>query len=77
MADRTILIYGRTNAGKTAQIGVLAEHIFKTTGKRTRLATADRGGTDTVNPYIELKERIIEPVELGDSEPWIWLTHKI
>lgn len=68
---RTILLYGRTNAGKTAQIGRLAEHIFKTTGKRTRLYTADRGGTDTIRPYIDLK--IIEAIQLGETDPWIFL----
>lgn len=71
MAGRTILLYGRTNSGKTAQIGVLAEHILKTTGKRTRLFTADRGGVDTIRPYIDLG--IIEAVEMGATDPWIFL----
>lgn len=71
MNKRTILLYGRTNSGKTAQIGVLAEHIFKTTGKRTRLFTADRGGTDTIRPYIDLG--IIEAIEMKDTDPWIFL----
>ena len=70
---RTILLYGRTNAGKTAQIGALSEHVLATTGLKTRLYTADRGGTATVQPYIDLG--IIEAVELGDSNPWIWLNH--
>lgn len=68
---RTILLYGRTNSGKTAQIGQLAEYVWKKFKKRTRLATADKGGTDTVRPYVDLK--LIEPVELGDSDPWIFL----
>jgi hypothetical protein len=72
---KTILLYGRTNSGKTAQIGVLAEHIFKQTGKRTRLYTADRGGIHTVEPYIKLG--IIEPVEIGDSDPWIFLNKSV
>jgi GTPase SAR1 family protein len=71
LKKRTILIYGRTNAGKTALIGELAEHVFKTTGKRTRLYTADKGGTDTIKPYIDLS--IIHAEELGDSDPWIFL----
>lgn len=71
MAKKTILLYGRTNAGKTAQIGKLAEYIFKTYKKKTRLATADRGGTDTIQPYIDLG--IIEPVEMGSTNPFIFL----
>lgn len=68
---RTVLLFGRTNAGKTAQVGELAGHVQKRTGKRTRLYTADRGGLDTIRPYIDLG--IIEVVEMGDTDPWIWL----
>lgn len=66
-------MYGRTNSGKTAQIGELAEHVMKTEGKKTRLYTADRGGLDTIAPYIE--EGIIEPYEIGDHNPWHFLHH--
>lgn len=68
---RTILLYGRTNSGKTAQIGELAEHVFKTLKKKTRLYTADRGGLNTIQPYIDLG--IIEAVEMADANPWIFL----
>lgn len=73
MEKRTILLYGRTNAGKTAQIGELAEYVKKTTGKNTRLYTGDRGGLDTIRPYIDLG--IIEPVELDGKDPWIFLNN--
>ena len=66
----TILLYGRTGSGKTTQIGVLAEDVFKRTKKKTRLYSVDRGGFDTIAPYINLG--IIEVVELGDSDPWIF-----
>lgn len=76
MADKsTILLYGRTNSGKTAQIGVLAEDIFKRTGKKTRLYTADKGGTKTVNPYIKLG--IIEPIEVELADPWMFLNKAV
>ena len=68
---RTILLYGRSNAGKTAQIGELAEHVYKTLKLKTRLYTADKGGLDTIRPYVDLG--IIEPVELGTTDPWIFL----
>jgi len=67
----TILLYGRTGSGKTTQIGVLAEHIKATTGKDTRLYTADNGGLDTIASYVDLG--IIHPVFLGKTDPWIWL----
>lgn len=72
---RTILLYGRTNSGKTAQIGQLAEHVFATTGKLTRLYTADRGGTATIKPYIELG--LIEAIEMGEQDPWIFLNNAV
>lgn len=71
MAARTILLYGRTGSGKTTQIGKLAEDVYVKTGKATRLYTADSGGVDTVQPYINLG--IIQPVFLADGDPWIFL----
>lgn len=67
----TILLYGRSGSGKSTQIGELAEYVFKKLGKRTRLATADRGGLDPILPYVKLG--LVEPVEMGDSDPWIFL----
>lgn len=67
----TILLYGRSGAGKSTQIGVLAEHVYTQLGLKTRLATADRGGYGPIEPYVELG--IIEPVELGDSDPFVWI----
>lgn len=75
MAKKTILLYGRTNAGKTAQVGELAEHVFKTEGKRTRLYTADRGGTDTVKPYIDLG--LIDVISMGSTDPFIFLNKAV
>ena len=72
---RTILLYGRTNAGKTALVGELAEHVKKTLNKRTRLYTADRGGVKTIQPYIDLG--VIEAVEMGDSNPWVFLNKAV
>lgn len=70
MNKRTILLYGRSRAGKSTLIGELAEDIFKKTGKRTRLYTADKGGSDPVAPYISLG--VIEPIELAGSDPWMF-----
>ena len=49
----------------------MAEYVYKTEKKTTRLAASDRGGLETIRPYVDLG--IIEVVELGESDPWIWL----
>lgn len=67
----TILLYGRSGSGKSTQIGQLAEHVFKTLGKKTRLYTADRGGFDSIQPYINLG--IIDAIEMGETNPFIFL----
>ena len=72
---RTVLLYGRTNAGKSAQLGELALHVRKTTGKITRLYNSDRGGLDTIQSFID--EGIIDVVEIGDSDPWIFLNKSV
>lgn len=56
-------------------MGELAEHVYKTLGKKTRLYTADKGGLDTIRPYVDLG--IIEPVELGTTDPWIFLNKAV
>jgi hypothetical protein len=56
-------------------VGQLAEYVYKTTKLRTRLATADRGGTDTIQPYIDLG--IIELVEMLDTDPFIFLNKAV
>ncbi len=70
----TILLVGHTGSGKTALIGELAEYYMRTTGKRTRLYTADKGGWKTIKPYINIG--IIELVPLfGDI--WTWLNKAV
>jgi GTPase SAR1 family protein len=72
---RTILLYGRTRSGKSTQIGELAEHVYKTTKKITRLYTADRGSYDPIRIYVELG--IIEVIEIGDTDPWLFLNKAV
>jgi hypothetical protein len=81
MADQTILLYGRTNAGKTALLGELSEYCYTLTGGKTcRLYTADKGGVETIRPYIELG--IIDAHILGQgryatTDPWFFLHNAI
>lgn len=70
MKKRTILLYARTRGGKTTLIGELAEHIYKTTGKKTRLYSADNGGIDSIAPYVELG--VVEPILIENTDPWIF-----
>lgn len=75
MSKKTILLYGRTNAGKTAQVARLAEHVYQQTGKKTRLYTGDLGGTHTIKPYINIG--LVEAVELGTSDPFVFLNNAV
>ena len=71
----TILLYSPTGGGKTTQLGLLAEEVFVTTGLKTRVYTADFGGSDVLSPYIDLD--IIELVEIGTSDIWIFLNKSV
>lgn len=72
---RTILLYGRTRAGKSTQIGELAEKVYRETGKITRLYTADRGGVDPLTPYIKLG--IIDVISQDETDIWIFLNKAV
>lgn len=72
---QTVLLYGRTRSGKSTQIGELAEYVNKTEGKITRLYTADRGGSESIRPYVDLG--IIELIEQGNTDPWIFLNKAV
>jgi len=64
----TLISYGASGTIKTTSIGQLARHVHKTTGKRTRLISADGGGWDTIQDVID--EGIIEAYQVGSlKEP--------
>lgn len=70
----TILLFGYTGSGKTALIGELAEHYYLNGHKTTRLYGADKGGWETILPYVELG--VIEVVPFfGDV--WNWIDHAV
>jgi energy-coupling factor transporter ATP-binding protein EcfA2 len=50
---KTICIYGESGTGKTTQVGFLARYLYEKTGKKTRLISADGGGWNPVQPYID------------------------
>lgn len=70
----TILLFGPTGSGKTAQIGELAEYYYKTQKKRTRLYSADRGGWETIKAHVKLG--IIEAIPMF-GEVWGWIDHAV
>lgn len=70
----TILLFGPTGSGKTAQIGELAEYYFSKERKRTRLYSADRGGWETIKPYVELG--VIEAIPMF-GDPWVWIDNVV
>lgn len=70
----SILLYGPTGSGKTAQIGEIAEYYYALNKKRTRLYSADKGGWNTIKPYVDLG--IIDAVPFF-GDPWIWINHAV
>lgn len=70
------LLVGDTGAGKTAQLGLLLEYVYLTTGQTAVIFSMDKGGTLPLRPYEKLGlARIIryDPT----IPPWIWITHAI
>ena len=49
---KQILEYASGGVGKTNLLGTAAKHVFKTTGKKTRVVTADGGGAGPLEPGI-------------------------
>lgn len=70
----TICIYGSTGSGKTPLIGELAEYYFKHFQKRTRIYASDKGGWETIKPYVKLGVIDIIPM-FGD--PWVWVNNSV
>lgn len=50
---RADLLYGQTGTGKTYQLAIAAQRMWKKYGKRTRLIDGDTGGTDTFGDLID------------------------
>lgn len=68
---RTILMYGRSRAGKTQLIAELAEWLMTTLGLKTLVYYIDKGGIGPMVPMIKLG--IIDLVEQINTDPWIFM----
>lgn len=66
----TILLYGSTGSGKTPLIGELAEYYYANYKLKTRMYASDKGGWETVKPYVKLGVIEIVPM-FGDPLVWI------
>lgn len=73
MADLSILLYGGTGSGKTTQLGVLAERVWKESKRRTRVYTADLGGYRTLEPYVKLG--LMEVFTPPPGMTWQWIRY--
>lgn len=71
----TVLLYGRTNSGKSTQIGRMAEMVYQKYGLKTRLYTGDKGGVDPIRPHIDLG--LVEVVDIGATNPFIFLNKAV
>lgn len=74
--DLRILLIADTGAGKTTQIGVLAEYIYATEGKTTVVFGGDKGGIRPLTPYINMGIVKVYPY-LKTIDPWIWISHAV
>lgn len=68
---RTVLMYGRSRAGKTQLLAELAEHIKITTGLNTLVYSIDKGGIGPMVPLIDLG--VVKLVEQEETSPWIFM----
>jgi hypothetical protein len=68
---RTILIYGRSRAGKTALLGELAQYLKLKTGLKTLVYWIDKGGLGPIMPQIDLG--VIDLVLQEETSPWLFM----
>src|SRR5271170_2021465 len=62
----SLMVYGASDAGKSTQARYVAEHVYNTTGKKTRLIALDRGSL--WSPCQDLVDKgIVIPLEFPTS----------
>ena len=68
----TIMFCGRSGAGKTSQLGLLAEYVYRDYKKRSRIYVSDPGGIGPIHPHIDAG--ILEAVYMNSTNPWVFLS---
>ena len=53
-ANKSVIIWGDSGAGKTSQIGFMAKRVWREHHKRTRLISADGGAWAPIQPEIDM-----------------------
>lgn len=71
MIGRTIALVGLTGSGKTSQIGELSKSLAISSGKRTLLNAADRGGYRSILPHVKVGIITVNP--MPPTDPWGWI----
>lgn len=75
LADNlTLMLWGTTGSGKSPLVGELAEYYFVHYKLKTRLYTSDKGGWETIKPYVELGVIDVIP-SFGD--PMVWINNAV
>ncbi len=69
------MLFGSTGSGKTALIGEVAEALFVQHQLKTRLYASDKGGWETIKPYINLG--VIEVIPIFGTDPLDWINHAV
>jgi hypothetical protein len=62
----SILCYGSTGTRKTSNCGAFARYVFELTRQPVRYITADGGGWEPIQPYIDAG--VIIPLRLSDNK---------
>jgi hypothetical protein len=62
----TLLLYGETKSGKTREVGACAVHIYKRSGRKTRLYCTDGGGWGAIQDLVDAG--IVEAVNVSSAE---------
>jgi hypothetical protein len=75
MRANTYCIYGEPGTYKTSNIGRVARYVYEKTGKPTRLLSADGGGWEPIQAYIDAG--IIQPLRLSDSPHLLNIMRKL
>lgn len=77
MEGSTVALFGDSGSGKTTQVGEYAKFIYKRSGTRTRLNTADLGGYESIMPLVRAGIVIPNEFDPGSHDPWIWINEAV
>lgn len=65
MASKTILLYGDSGVYKSTQLGLIADVVFQTTGRISRLISADSGWGPMAD---QIRRGVIVPLDLNTAK---------